>query len=118
MTMRGAIAAVLFVGCTNALGPAPVTRLEIHAVPTIVAACDEGLDTWTVRVFETGEQYTSPCDAPIVLTVLQPYEPYTLEISGYASERLCWSGKCAVTPLPGLGVAECVNDVIDECAGK
>ena len=108
-------AAAFLVGCASPTGPSPVTRVEIYAVPTIVEQCDEELGEWTVNVRETGEHYTSPCDQPIVMSELQPYDHYTLEISGYSPEGLCWFGKCSITPLPGLEIADCAHAVTHLC---
>ena len=115
MRARAMLAAALLVGCTSPSGPPPVTRLEIYAVPTIVEQCDEALKEWTVNVRETGEHYSSACDQGIVVNELEPYDHYTLEISGYAPEGLCWFGKCSVTPLPGLDIADCAHVVTDLC---
>jgi hypothetical protein len=116
MRARDAIAGALLVGCTTPTGPPPVTRLEVHAVPMIVPACDGELTAWSVKVRETGEHHTSDCEDEIVLSDLQPYQPYSLEIAGYAAEGLCWSGNCAVTPAPGLGLAACAHAVTYGCA--
>lgn len=115
MTARFALAAVLLLGCSSEVSPGPVTRLELHAVPMVVEECNGDLTNWTVHVRETGEQYNATCDQPIVLTALVPYESYTLEISGYARRTECWQGACAITPLPGLGLAECAHTVTDVC---
>jgi hypothetical protein len=108
-------AALLLVGCSSPTGPAPVTRLEVYAVPMIVPQCDGSLTSWTVNVQETGEHSTSVCDEAIVLSDLAPNEPITLAIAGYANHSLCWRGTCRVTPLPGLGIAECSQAVDDVC---
>jgi hypothetical protein len=93
-----------------------VTRVELYAVPMIVPECDGELRRWTVSVRETGEGYSAACDQSITLSVLQPYQTYTLQITGYSADAPCWSGTCLVTPLPGLDTAECPNTVIDACA--
>jgi hypothetical protein len=98
---------VLLAGCDGPTGPPPVTRLEVYAVPTIVAECDGTLTAWKLKVEETGANYTSGCEQQIVVTGLVPYEHYTLDISGYNGEGECWFGKCEVTPLVGLDIAEC-----------
>jgi hypothetical protein len=116
MRGRDLLAAALLAGCADPTGPPPVTRLELHAVPTIVPQCDGTLTTWTVSVPVTGELYTSPCDQAITVSDLEPYAQYTLEIDGYAGQELCWRGDCEVAPLPGLGLAPCPDSVIDVCA--
>lgn len=116
MRAREAVFAALLAGCGSPSGPPPVTRLEVHAVPTIVSECDGTLTAWTVKVEESGARYTSACEDAIVVSDLQPYERYTLDIGGYSSRGLCWRGTCAITPLPGLGIAECAQVVSDVCA--
>ena len=91
-------------------------RVLVHPDPD-GDKCEDGLEEWTVEVHETGEHHTSPCDEAIILSVLQPNERYTLAISGSSRDGLCWSGTCAVTALPGLGIAECVDAVTDACEG-
>jgi len=108
MRARDALAAALLVGCGSPSGPPPATRLELFAVPTIVAQCDGELAEWAVDVRETGERYTSACDEPIFLSELIPYYPYTLEITGRSPRgSSCWSGTCSIAPLPGLDIAQC-----------
>jgi hypothetical protein len=117
MKARAALVVLLLAGCDSPTGPAPVTRLEVYAVPTIVAECDGTLTAWTLKVEETGARYASACEQEIVVTDLQPYEHYTLDISGYSAAGECWFGKCAVAPLPGLDIAECPHvPAADVCA--
>lgn len=112
--LASALALLAIVGCSGSSVPTPVTLLEIHSVPTIAPNCDE-LTSWSVNVLETGENYTRACDEDMTLTVLQPYQQYTLEIDGYARTQTCWRGECVITPLPGLGLAECPNTVSHVC---
>lgn len=108
MKVGSALFIVLLAGCDGPTGPPPVTRLEVYAVPTIVAECDGTLTAWTLTVEETGAHYASACEQQIVVTGLVPYEHYTLDMTGYTGEgEKCWFGKCAVTPLVGLDLAEC-----------
>jgi hypothetical protein len=116
MRARAWILAAFVVGCDSPTGPPPVTQLEIHAVPMIVPECDGQLTAWSVKVRETGEHHTSDCEQEIVVSDLQPYQPYTLEIAGYAAEGICWSGNCDVSPAPGLGLADCPRAVTYGCA--
>jgi hypothetical protein len=116
MRAQGAVVAALLAGCNSPSGPPPVTRLEIYAVPTIVAACDGELTAWTVKVEESGARYASACEQAIVVNGLEPYVSYTLDIAGYSNRGLCWQGKCAVTPLVGLDIAACPHATADVCA--
>jgi hypothetical protein len=116
MRARLALAAVLLVGCGDPTASTPVTRLELHAVPTVVPQCNGDLTTWSVNVPLAGEYYTGQCDQAVIVSNLAPYQQYTLEISGYSRARLCWSGSCTITPLPGLELAQCPNAVSDLCA--
>jgi len=116
MTSRVALAALMLAGCGDPNGPPPVTRLEIHAAPTIVDQCDdEDLTAWAVRVRETGAHVSGACGDALVLSDLEPYEHYTLEITGYAAQALCWRGECQVAPLPGLGLADCPHVARNVC---
>jgi hypothetical protein len=102
-----ALSAALLAGCGYPTGPPPVTRLEVYAVPTLVDQCTAEVTAWAVTVEQTGQRYVDDCAQPIVLEDLQEYAQYTLDIAGYTSQGLCWRGTCVVTPLPGLGVADC-----------
>ncbi len=114
--MRPGLALFLLVGCGTPTGPTPVTRLELYAVPLVVPQCDGALTRWTVKVPLTAASYASTCAVPIVVNNLVPYQQYNLEIEGYDGDQLCWSGVCAIAPLPGLGVPDCPDVVKQVCA--
>jgi hypothetical protein len=116
MNARRAAIALALVACGDPSGPPPVTRVELFAVPMIVAECHDDLPQWTVTVRETGEVHASRCDDPIVMSELTPYFVYTLEISADALDGSCWSGTCSVTPLPGLGLPDCPHATPSACA--
>jgi hypothetical protein len=101
--------------CGDPSGPLPVAQLEVHAVPTLVDECDGELTEWTVKVEQTGEHHSRACEEPIVLTALEPYKPYTLDVTGYSARGLCWRGTCAVTPRVGLDVLECGRLAKEQC---
>lgn len=116
MNARVLFAAGLVVSCGDPSGAPPLTRLELHAVPMMVDACDGSLVSWSVHVRETGEHYTRPCDQAIILSELQPYRAYTLECVARTRNGRCQSAACIVTPSPGIGIASCADAETEPCA--
>ncbi len=96
----------------------PPAQVELHAVPSIVDQCDGELSSWSVAIRGSSDPAsTAACGDVIVVGGLEPYKPYTLEITGYSGQQPCWTGACDVTPFVGNNRPSCTA-IQHTCASR